>query len=149
MSYRVKAQAGVVSIIAFIAVAAILVSVIAYSIKSAAPSLSPIVCTEESVKSSLTLKSLCLDTNAQQVQVSIKRDITSPEINILDFSLSSAAGKAEWRCANTCGDCAVLNAGEEKIYYLNEIPEGKTTLEILSNGCKSIQFSVSELELCS
>lgn len=148
MSYRVRAQIQAVSIIAFTAVAIILVSVFAYYLKSTGPSLSPIACAEENVKSSISLNYICLDSDKQQVRVNIKRDLTSSEITILDFIISSSKGKATWRCADMCGDCNILNAGEEKTYYLNEIPEGKTSLEILSNGCRSIQFSVPELELC-
>jgi hypothetical protein len=54
---------------------------------------------------------------------------------------------ARWRCANTCGDCEVLNAGEEKTYYLNELPIGKATIEIYANGCRST-FMSADLESC-
>jgi hypothetical protein len=145
MSNRI-AQSSLVSAVALIAIGLTLVGIIAYTIKSAGPSLSPIACTEENLQSSINIVSACIDNDKSEVRLSLSRDLTSPEITILDISMHSSKD-ARWRCANTCGDCEVLNAGEEKTYYLNELPIGKATIEIYANGCRST-FMSADLESC-
>ena len=137
-----KAQSNVVATVAIIGLSIILVGILFYSIKNlATPALSPVACTEENLNPSIGLSSICLDKDKSQVQVTLERKITSSDIKTIDFNFKSENTNGKWRCFAGCGDCDVLESGEKKKYYLNldENPQGTSSLEIYSNGCKSIQ----------
>ena len=142
-----QGQVSIISIVSLIAVSIVLIVVLISSFKTYTPSLSPIACTQENLKPSIQITSVCFDQNKNELQVKLKREITSSEISILDFNLISPGNTAKWRCANSCGDCEILNAGEEKTYYLNEIVSS-ATLEIYSDGCLSAKNQILNPEPC-
>src|SRR3989338_1138117 len=135
-----KALSDVVSTILLVSVSIFLFTVAALTINQLLnePALSPAQsCAEINLRGIIQIKSACYNDQTREIEVFLVRSLSNSDIGSLDFVLNTNTDSKSWTCnSNTCGNCDVLNAGEQKRYYLS-VQElgGRPTISVAMPNC--------------
>ena len=146
-----KALSETISVVLLVSVSLALFGVAALTINQFLnePALSPTQsCAEINLKGIIQIKSACYNNQTREIEVFLARSLSNSDIGSLDFVLNTNMGSKSWACSsNSCGNCAVLNAGEQKFYYLNVGELGSNpTISIAMPNC--LLETVNVIESC-
>jgi hypothetical protein len=132
---------GISSVIATIVIIGISISAIAIVfplIQQAirGPMMSPTVtCSDFRTFTPLKMNEVCY-TGKNEVRIKLARTLADIEIPSLRFSMSNNGKIRNWECAQTCGNCAVLQGGETKFYYLDaREPMQSASVSLFAGEC--------------
>lgn len=129
-------------LIGIAAIAIISTFLISY-LNDSSTQLSPqISCLDMQSQTILKINSACLNSENNEIEISLTRSISDIKIENINFILSSERESSSWLCSESsnkqeCGDCIVLNEGETKTYFFSlNANENPTSAIISIDSCK-------------
>ncbi len=122
-----KALSGIVVTLLIILLAIVSISILSINVNKfikSSVNLSPrISCLEMQSSNAIKIESSCLNSETNEIELTLKRSVSDFEISRLDFTLSSNTESSSWCCGSPdCPYCSVLKDGESKkyLFFLDE-----------------------------
>jgi len=134
-----KALSDLVAIVSIISVSILAISILSYYIINSSNSLllSPEKsCLDLKLSDTLKIESVCYNLDKSETQTIIKRSLKSPEIEDIDFIISSDTNTEHWKAGRGCENCKLPKEGESKIYSLDSVDSREKTLYLLIDNCE-------------
>jgi len=88
--------------------------------------------------------SACYNESSLTLSVSVQRDLSGKEVNLLKFATLVNGESTVWECGgNVCGICDVPNEGERKTYFFS-IEKAPTEVTFAFDNCIQGTIGVKE-----
>lgn len=125
-----KGLSSLVASMLLVAISLVAIGIV-YNIFSSTSRLSPETnCALSSINPPIKILNVC--SSEGLIRVTLERSLEG-ELTSIDI-IKEGSQRAVWRCGNLCGQCTLPNAGESKIYYLQDsVASG--TIQLLADSC--------------
>jgi hypothetical protein len=146
---RKRGEVNVLTMVLFILLSILAVSLLYLAILTLTPSLSPTnSCADLSRISPISIEKACYNQNSGDFEIIVNR-YGNVDFKSIEFMIKGSS-ESLWKCGDDCNSCKVLENGVSKIYYLNMLnlnfnDDSKYKLFFSAENCQLIE---RDLVLC-